>query len=298
MTGSAAFLRAGADLFAGAGIASASIQTAGADDFTAFAAVSGTSMRYETGSYVEMRGMNLAVGFARALRGSNGRLLFGPMVEYGRGNYDSYVNDAHGDGSVRYVGGGAFVRQEQKGGMFYEGSLRFGRTDMDYAADLPTGRTPTHTSYDTDTNYFGAHLGLGQRITEQSGNERELYVRYFYTRQSSTDATLSTGERYCFDAAHSHRLRAGARWKVPQKGGALILGAAAQYEFGGETDATVEVGGRAYDTPAPTLKGFSGSLELGWKASLSENATADISVTGWAGKQRGVSVRAGFTWKL
>ena len=101
MTGSAAFLRAGADLFAGAGIASASIQTAGADDFTAFAAVSGASMRYETGSYVEMRGMNLAVGFARALRGSNVRLLFGPMVEYGRGNYDSYVNDAHGDGSVR-----------------------------------------------------------------------------------------------------------------------------------------------------------------------------------------------------
>ena len=298
MTGSAAFLRAGADLFAGAGIASASIQTAGADDFTAFAAVSGASMRYETGSYVEMRGMNLAVGFARALRGSNVRLLFGPMVEYGRGNYDSYVNDAHGDGSVRYVGGGAFVRQEQKGGMFYEGSLRFGRADMDYAADLPTGRTPTHTSYDTDTNYFGAHLGLGQRITEQSGSERELYVRYFYTRQNGTDATLSTGERYCFDAAHSHRLRAGARWKVPQKGGALILGAAAQYEFGGETDATVEVGGRAYDTPAPTLKGFSGSLELGWKASLSENATADISVTGWAGKQRGVSVRAGFTWKL
>ena len=298
MTGSAAFLRAGADLFAGAGIASASIQTAGADDFTAFAAISGASMRYETGSYVEMRGMNLAVGFARALRGSNGRLLFGPMVEYGRGNYDSYVNDAHGDGSVRYVGGGAFVRQEQKGGMFYEGSLRFGRADMDYAADLPTGRTPTHTSYDTDTNYFGAHLGLGQRITEQSGSERELYIRYFYTRQNGTDATLSTGERYCFDAAHSHRLRAGARWKVPQKGGALILGAAAQYEFGGETDATVEVGGRAYDTPAPTLKGFSGSLELGWKASLSENATADISVTGWAGKQRGVSVRAGFTWKL
>ena len=101
MTGSAAFLRAGADLFAGAGIASASIQTAGADDFTAFAAVIGASMRYETGSYVEMRGMNLAVGFARALRGSNVRLLFGPMVEYGRGNYDSYVNDAHGDGSVR-----------------------------------------------------------------------------------------------------------------------------------------------------------------------------------------------------
>ena len=251
-------------------------------------------MRYETGSYVEMKGMNLAVGFARAIERGSGRLLFGPMVEYGRGNYDSYVNDAHGDGTVRYIGGGAFIRQEEKDGTFYEGSLRTGRTGMDYTGDL----AGSSASYDTHVNYLGAHLGLGQKRTQKNGTDLEMYLRYFYTRQNGTSATLSTGEHYRFDAVDSHRLRTGARWTIPQKGGSLILGAAAQYEFGGETDATVYVGGRSYDTPSPTLKGFSGSLELGWKASLSESATADISVTGWAGKQRGVSLRAGVEWKF
>lgn len=204
------------------------------------------------------------------------------------------MNAAHGDGSVHYVGAGAFVRQEQKDGMFYEGSLRFGRSSMDYSAIL----SGTPTTYDTDANYIGAHLGVGQRIQEQSGTERELYLRYFYTHQNGASAKLSTGERYDFDAVNSHRLRAGARWLIPQKGGSLILGASLQYEFGGETSAAVHVGGLSYTTPAPTLKGFSGSLELGWKTNLSENCTADLSVEGWLGKQRGVSARAGFAWQF
>lgn len=60
----------------------------------------------------------------------------------------------------------------------------------------------------------------------------------------------------------------------------------------------MHVGGLSYTTPAPTLKGFSGSLELGWKTNLSENCTADLSVEGWHGKQRGVSARAGFAWQF
>lgn len=294
MAGAAAFLGAGADLLAGGGMTSASIEAAGAQGFAPFAAIGGSSMRHETGSHVNMKGMNLAVGFSREVKRGDDRLIFGPIVEYGRGTYDSYVNDAHGDGSVRYIGVGAFVRQEQKDGMFYEGSLRFGRSSMDYSATL----AGTPTSYDTDANYIGAHLGIGQRTQEKSGTERELYLRYFYTHQNGASAKLSTGDRYDFDAVNSHRLRAGARWMIPQKGGSLILGASMQYEFGGETSATVHVGGLSYTTPAPTLKGFSGSLELGWKANLSENCTADLSVEGWLGKQRGVSARAGFSWQF
>ena len=294
MAGAAAFLGAGADLMTGGGMTSASAEAAGTQGFAPFAAIGGSSMRHETGSHVDMKGMNLAVGFSREVLRGDERILFGPIVEYGRGTYDSYVNDAHGDGSVRYVGVGGFIRQEQKDGTFYEGSLRFGRSSMDYSAVL----SGTPTSYDTDTNYIGAHLGLGQRVTEQSGNERELYVRYFYTRQNGTDATLSTGERYEFDAVQSHRLRTGARWMIPQGSGSLILGASMQYEFGGETSATVYGRGFTHTTPSPSLKGFSGSLELGWKTQMGKNASADLSVEGWAGKQRGVTFRAGFDWKF
>ena len=297
MAGSAAFLGTGANLFTDAGLRSASTEAATTSGFAPFAALGGASLRHETGSHVEMKGMNLAVGFSRALQRGNDRLLFGPLVEYGRGSYDSYVNVVHGDGTVSYLGAGAFLRREQANGLFYEGSLRFGRTKMDYNADLPVGFSKLHTSYDTDANYIGAHLGIGREITAGSGNKREIYLRYFYTRQNAADATLSTGDRYDFSAVDSHRVRTGVRWTMPQTGGALILGTSVQYEFGGDTSATYHrPGGLSYTSPSPSLKGFSGSLEVGWKAAVRENMTANVAVEGWMGKQRGVSLSAGVEW--
>ena len=297
MAGSAAFLGTGANLFTDAGLRSASTEAATTSGFAPFAALGGASLRHETGSHVEMKGMNLAVGFSRALQRGNDRLLFGPLVEYGRGSYDSYVNAVHGDGTVRYLGVGGFVRREHANGMFYEGSLRFGRSDMDYAADIRMGSGTVHTSYDTDANYIGAHLGIGQQVTAASGTEREMYLRYFYTRQDGASATLSTGDRYDFSAVDSHRVRTGVRWTMPQTGGALILGTSVQYEFGGDTSATYHrPGGLSYTSPSPSLKGFSGSLEVGWKAAMRENMTADVAVEGWMGKQRGVSLSAGVEW--
>ena len=297
MAGAAAFLGTGAHLFTDGGLASASAEAASASGFAPFAAMGGSSLRHETGSHVEMTGMNLAVGFSRELKRGNDRLLFGPLVEYGRGSYDSYVNAVHGDGTVSYLGAGAFLRREQTNGMFYEGSLRFGRSDMDYAADIRMGSGTVHTSYDTDANYIGAHLGIGQQVIATSGTEREMYLRYFYTRQDGASATLSTGDRYDFSAVDSHRVRTGVRWTMPQTGGALILGTSVQYEFGGDTSATYHrPGGLSYTSPSPSLKGFSGSLEVGWKAAVRENMTANVAVEGWMGKQRGVSLSAGVEW--
>ena len=299
MAGSVAFIGSGMNLFTGLGMSSASIEAAAAEGFAPFAAMSGSSMRIATGSHVDLKGMNLAVGFSREVKRDDNRLIFGSIIEYGRGTYDSYVNAAHGDGSIRYIGAGGFIRQEQKDGMFYEGSLRAGRSNMDYSATLNVGGTPRHTSYDTRANYIGAHLGAGQSTTLKDGGKQEVYIRYFYTRQNGTDATLSTGDRYSFSAVDSHILRTGARWMHPQKGGSLIVGASVQYEFGGDASATYHrAGGMSYTSPSPSLKGVSASVELGWKTRMSANSTADLSVEGWTGKQRGVNFRAGFAWQF
>ena len=299
MAGSVAFIGSGMNLFTGLGMSSASIEAAAAEGFAPFAAMSGSSMRVKTGSHVDLKGMNLAVGFSREVKRGDERLIFGPIVEYGRGTYDSYVNAAHGDGSIRYIGAGGFIRQEQKDGMFYEGSLRAGRSNMDYSATLNVGGTPRHTSYDTRANYIGAHLGAGQSTTMKDGGKQEVYVRYFYTRQNGTDATLSTGDRYSFSAVDSHVLRTGARWMHPQKGGSLIVGASVQYEFGGDASATYHrAGGMSYTSPSPSLKGVSASVELGWKTQMSANSTADLSIEGWVGKLRGITFRAGFAWQF
>ena len=287
------------NLFTNLGMSSASIEAAASEGFAPFAAMSGSSMRAKTGSHVDVKGMNLAVGFSREVLRGDDRLMFGPIVEYGRGSYDSYVNSAHGDGTLRYIGGGGFVRWEQPNGVFSEASLRCGRSSMDYSADLTTGRRATHTSYDADANYIGAHLGIGNHVTMQDKSTREVYARYFFTRLGSADATLSTGDRYSFSAVNSHVLRVGERWQLVHGSSALILGATMQYEFDGEASATYHrAGGMSYTSPSPSLKGFSGSLELGWKTQMSSHSTADLSVEGWMGKLRGVTFRAGFAWKF
>ena len=297
--GSVAFIGSGMNLFTNLGMSSASIEAAASEGFAPFAAMSGSSMRAKTGSHVDVKGMNLAVGFSREVLRGDDRLIFGPIVEYGRGSYDSYVNSAHGDGTLRYIGGGGFVRWEQPNGVFSEASLRYGRSSMDYSADLTTGRRATHTSYDADANYIGAHLGIGNHVTMQDKSMREVYARYFFTRLGSADATLSTGDRYSFSAVNSHVLRVGERWQLVHGNSALILGASMQYEFDGEASATYHrAGGMSYTSPSPSLKGFSGSLELGWKTQMSSNSTADLSVEGWVGKLRGVTFRAGFAWKF
>ena len=297
--GSVAFIGSGMNLFTNLGMSSAAIEAAASEGFAPFAAMSGSSMRAKTGSHVDVKGMNLAVGFSREVLRGDDRLIFGPIVEYGRGSYDSYVNSAHGDGTLRYIGGGGFVRWEQPNGMFSEASLRYGRSSMDYSADLTTGRSTTHTSYDADANYIGAHLGIGNHVTMQDKSTREVYARYFFTRLGSADATLSTGDRYSFSAVNSHILRVGERWQLVHGSSALILGASMQYEFDGEASATYNrAGGMSYTSPSPSLKGFSGSLELGWKTQMSSNSTADLSVEGWVGKLRGVTFRAGFAWKF
>ena len=100
------------NLFTNLGMSSASIEAAASEGFAPFAAMSGSSMRAKTGSHVDVKGLNLAVGFSREVLRGDDRLIFGPIVEYGRGSYDSYVNSAHGDGTLRYIGGGGFVRWE------------------------------------------------------------------------------------------------------------------------------------------------------------------------------------------
>lgn len=53
-------------------------------------------MRAKSGSYVKTRGFGLNVGFARELSNKQGRLLFGPVVEYGGGTMTAIWTTEHG----------------------------------------------------------------------------------------------------------------------------------------------------------------------------------------------------------
>lgn len=299
---SAAFVNSGADTVAGSGIANA-VQTAGRSSAEMFGASGGGNMRYKSGSYSDMRGYNLALGFAKAIQNNAGKLTYGPLLEYGWGNYTSQLDSGiRADGNTKYYGIGMIVRQDNNSGLYYEGSLRYGRMDADYASGDLIGADgeKVYASYDSSSSYYGAHIGIGRVSKLNDTVKADIYAKLLYTHQSGDSVTLGgagNGEVYDFDEVNSTRARSGARLsKENCERGTYYVGLAYEYEFDGEAKATV----KGLSTPAPSIKGSSGMLELGYIIQNKDvNAPAvDIGLRGWSGKKQGFSGSINFIWKF
>ena len=261
--------------------------------YTIWAAQGGSAMRLHSGSYVNTHGYALNVGFARKQEAKDGTLTFGPFVEYGRTSYDSHLEDTYGtrgDGKVNYLGLGVLAKKDLKSGAYLEGSLRAGRVKSDYTGDI----AGAVTSYDISSPYYALHLGVGKKIALKKGDAIDAYLKYFFSHQNATSATLSTGETYDFDAVNSHRLRLGARYLHDMgRTGKFYAGLAWEYEFEGEARAAYQ--GMA--TPSPSLKGSSVLLELGYRfAPKDSRVSYDVNISGWQGKREGFMGSVGVNW--
>lgn len=297
----AAFLNRGADLLAADGLLQAERATQDADnaakgEWSPFFALQGGKYRYQTGSHVDSRGFNALLGMAREIKSGSGKILYGFAGEYGKGRYDSYYGNMHGKGDSDYGGAVLFVRHQKNGGMYYEGSLRAGRTKADYSSTDFTGYVGKSIGYDTDSSYYGAHLGLGKVAKLTGNNEVDISLRYFYSHTGGDSARLTTGENYQFSAVNSHRLRLGAKlvhaFNAESKG---YFGAYYEHEFGGDAKATVA----GYSTGTPSLKGNSGIFEIGWlHQPQNSKFTVNFGLLGACGKQRGIAGKAGMMWKF
>ena len=268
--------------------------------YVPFAATGANSMRYHTGSYVDSHGWNATLGFARALVRGNRTLTVGPLVEYGRSRYDSYLDDGiHGSGNTRYFGAGIMAREDLTNGVYYEGSLRAGRIHSDYDGLLHAGGDSTaallSTHYAVDSTYYAMHLGLGRVQKLSRDNSLDVYAKYFFSHEGCASSQLSTGETYDFDSVNSQRLRLGTRFSHQvNPRAAFYAGLALEYEFDAESRAAY----KGMSTPSPSMKGASGMLELGWRMKPSAHSplTIDIGASGWTGKQQGVTMNAQFQW--
>ena len=289
-----ALIDSGQDQLAEGGIKNA-VQAAYRDGryrYTPFAIMGGESMRYQTGSYIDSKGWNIGLGLSRVVNNAEGRLTFGPVISYGHSSYDSYLDDGlHADGSAHYTGIGFLLRQDDKDGFYYEGSFGGGQLKSDYnSSDLAT-------SYDDSANYYAFHAGVG-KVQKLSGSASlDYYGKYFYSHQCASSATLATGENYHFDSIDSNRLRIGARVENAYSDRAsLYYGAAWEYEFGGDARVTY----KGYNAPSPSLKGGSGLAEVGWKVRPYKDSpfSADLSLTGWAGKKEGFSLGVMLDWEI
>ena len=249
-----------------------------------------SSMRLNSGSHVDAKGWGLNLGFAKQRVAGRNTLTYGPFVEYGKGSYDSYLDDGlHGSGNMDYLGVGVMAKSQSENGAYVEGSVRVGRVKSDYAGTIDN----THTTYDSSSTYYAGHLGVGQEKQLKNGNTIDTYAKYFFTHQGGDTAKLSTGEVYDFDAADSHRIRFGTRYTSKKGDASFYTGLAYEYEFGDDIAASFE----GYNTPSPSLTGGTGILELGYRFTPQNGrATYGIQLMGMTGKRRGISGGVQMHW--
>lgn len=298
---SLAMVASGADLLANAGFTNAAQAVQDAKDsgdsgrsMVPYAAANYGSMRQESGSHVDVKGSNFNIGFAKEVKNGSGKLLFGPMIEYGHGNYDSYLDDGTtGSGTAQNYGIGMMARQTNDNGFYYEGSVRYGKVTSDYSSSNVWAGNDV--SYDNSAKYWGAHVGVGKLQKLGGDNAIDLYGKLFYTNQGSSSVNIN-GDTLDFSSVKSKRSRIGFRYiHGTSKVRSVYAGLAWQYEFDGAAYATAN----GFSTPSPSVKGSSGMLELGVLiAPKASPVSFDLGVSGWTGKQKGYSLNANMCWSF
>lgn len=260
---------------------------AGSGGFMPYASIGGFDLRHETGSYIDTAGLNANIGFARQYEREDYVDTLMPFFEYGRSNYTSHLDDgAKADGDQHYTGAGVLYRRDRKDGLHYEALVRAGHLSGDFKGKIDG----YDASYDSGAPYIAAMAGLG-KVVSRDTNSLDYYGKFFWMHLGSDNVRIDNtlgSSRYDFDSIDSYRTRLGVRWtKDISDIGSCYAGIGWDYEF----DSKARASYRSFNTPSPSAEGSSGFLELGWKSRLTKENLwgADVNVTGWAGKQRGVT---------
>ena len=289
----ASVVNQGSDLSSGSGMTNAI--GAARSNTTTFSAMSGGSVRTETGSHIDVTGVSLLAGISGTFELLENAVVAAPYLEYGYGAYDTYNTFAsgsvHGTGNSSYVGAGVLAHMDlletEAGHAYVEGGARAGVAYNNFnSADLVSGGVSAQ--YDASSAYYGLSAGLGYvwNLTEESS--LDLYGQYSWNELGSDSVTLSTGETVNFDAIDSHRVRLGARYSYEISDQATpYVDVAWEHEFDGSVSATTN----GLAIAEPSLSGDTGILSAGLKLTPSEDLplTLDLNVTGYVGRNQGVS---------
>lgn len=293
----AAFVNQGSDLI------SDSLDTLSRDGnygVKTFAAVYGNRSKYDVNSDIKINGWSVIAGVGSEKELQNGDFSWGVFYENGSGNYrtfNEFNNEFfRGDGSVVYNGGGIAARYEQNNGVYTEASLRAGmlKSEMDSALKDGSGNT---YGYDSDTTYYGAHIGIGKVISLNESSDLDVYGKFFHTYNDGDSVTIGNGNKYEFDSITSDRLRLGARITTNKANKfSTYYGLAYEYEFNGDAD--MKVGKLEAETQS--LQGSSYMAEIGMNYQPSPNSpwSFDLNMRGYTGERQGESfnVQATYTF--
>ena len=293
----AAFVNQGTDLI------SDSLDTLSRDGnygVKTFAAVHGNRSKYDVNSDLKINGWSTIVGVGNAAEFADGdEFSWGVFYENGSGNYrtfNEFNNEFfRGDGSLVYNGGGIAARYENASGVYTEGSLRAGmlKSEMDNALRDGSGAS---YGYDSESAYYGAHIGVGKIISLSDSSNLDVYGKFFHTYTEGDSFTVAK-DKFEFDSITSDRLRIGARVTTNKANAfSTYYGLAYEYKFNGDADM------RAQNLKAPTqsLQGSSYMAEVGFNYQPTPDSpwSFDLNMRGYAGEREGASfnVQATYTF--
>ena len=294
---SAAFVNQGTDLI------SDSLDTISRDSnygVKTFAAVHGNRSKYDVNSDIKINGWSTIVGVGNADKFNNGsKFSWGVFYENGSGNYRTYneFNNEffRGDGSLVYNGGGIAARYTNKNGVYTEGSLRAGmlKSNMDNALRDGAGN---FYGYESESAYYGAHLGIGKIITLSENSDLDVYGKFFHTYTEGYSFKVANDE-FEFDSINSDRLRIGARITSNKENKFnTYYGLAYEYEFNGDADMTAQ----GLKAPTQSLQGSSVMAEIGFNYQPTPTSpwSFDLNMRGYTGERQGGSfnVQATYTF--
>ena len=293
----AAFVNQGTDLIAD------SLDTISRDSnygVKTFAAVHGNRSKYDVNSDIKINGWSVIAGVGNAGKFDNGsEFSWGVFYENGSGNYRTYneFNNEffRGDGSLVYNGGGIAARYTNKNGVYTEGSLRAGmlKSDMDNALRDGAGN---FYGYESESAYYGAHLGVGKIISLSESSDLDVYGKFFHT-YTEGDSFKVANDEFEFDSINSDRLRVGARITSNKENKfSTYYGLAYEYEFNGDADMTAQ----GLKAPTQSLQGSSVMAEIGFNYQPTPDSpwSFDLNMRGYAGERQGGSfnVQATYTF--
>lgn len=294
---SAAFVNQGTNLI------SDSLDVLSRDDnygVKTFAAVHGNRSKYDVNSDIKINGWSVIAGVGNADKFDNGsEFSWGLFYENGSGNYRTYneFNNEffRGDGSLVYNGGGIAARYTNKNGVYTEGSLRAGmlKSDMDNALRDGAGN---FYGYESESAYYGAHLGVGKIISLSDSSDLDIYGKFFHT-YTEGDSFKVANDEFEFDSINSDRLRIGARITSNKENKfSTYYGLAYEYEFNGDADMTAQ----GLKAPTQSLQGSSVMAEVGFNYQPTPDSpwSFDLNMRGYAGERQGGSfnVQATYTF--
>ncbi|WP_310601135.1 hypothetical protein [Desulfobulbus sp.] len=249
----------------------------------------GGTSRYNTGSHVDVDGLNLIVGAGARKDG----LAIGGFFEVGYGSYNTYNSFGNaplirGGGHTHYSGLGALGRYDLANGVYIDGSVRVGYSKTDFSSmDFIDAVGAVKADYDSGSMYCGLHAGLGYLVQINPRWNLDLATRYLWTQVASDEVTILNDPFY-FDAVNSHRWRNGFR--LNYTGSPQInpyIGLAYEYEWDGEAGGNVY----GYDLKTPDLQGGTGIGEVGLslKPTVKGNLTVDLALQGYVDTREGIT---------